>query len=127
MARSKSNKPSRWENLLSVFSNGGPVTLKEIEDTMEYSNMYRIGCVIYEIKLNGGVIKVHKNGRKVEAYELVNVKEMIDKVLTPRGFSVKPIVGRDSGINNLSDLQAKTQTKVSKQKIETLEVEEITE
>lgn len=126
----KAGKPIRWERLLMTLANGGLVTLKEIQDTMEYTNMYRIGAEILTLKYNGGVVKAHKNGRNVVGYELVNYQEMIDKHLTPKGFSVKAIVGRDGGINKLADLDAKAQTKAkakSKAKAETLEVEEITD
>ena len=129
---SKSGKPIRWERLLMVLGNGGVVTLKEIEDTMEYAHMYRISCEMYILKepARGGIIKVHKQGRKVVAYELINAQELVDKFLTPKGLTVTPIVGRESGINKLADLDAKAETKVktkSKAKAETLEVEEITD
>lgn len=130
MARSKSGKPVRSDRLLMVLCNGGKVSLKEIEDTMDYHNMYRISCEVYCIKLNGGIVKTHKDGRKVVGYELVNAQEMIDKMLTPKGFSVTPIVGRDSGINALSELNAEPvkSSKASKAKVqENLEIEEITE
>lgn len=130
MARGKSGKPVRSDRLLMVLCNGGKVTLKEIADTMEYPNMYRISCEVYCIKLNGGVVKTHKDGRKVVGYELVNVQEMIDKMLTPKGFSVMPIVGRDSGLSTLSELNAEPvkSSKASKAKVqENLEIEEITE
>ena len=83
MARTKSGTPVRSDRLLMVLCNGGVVSLKEIENTMEYPNMYRISCEIYCIKLGGGIVKTHKEGRKVVAYELVNPQEMIDKYLTP--------------------------------------------
>jgi hypothetical protein len=115
MTRGKSNKPQRWERLLMVLGNGGMVTLKEIEDTMEYSNMYRISAETYILKEKerGGVIKTHKQGRKVIGYELINTQEMIEKHLTPRGFDLKPIVGRDT-INSLSDLNAEVDNAPSK-------------
>jgi hypothetical protein len=106
MARTKSGTPVRSDRLLMVLCNGGVVSLKEIENTMDYHNMYRISCEVYCIKLNGGVVKTYKDGRKVVGYELINTQEMIDKMLTPKGFSVVPIVGRDD-INSLNDLDAK--------------------
>ena len=131
MSRTKSGKPLRWERLLMVLANGGPVTLKEIEDTMDYHCMNRISAEIYVLKEKerGGVIKVHKQGRKVVAYELVNTQEMIDKHLKPRGFDVKPIVGRDAGIDNLAALNAKPAkaTKAAKAPVIEDEVTEITE
>ena len=130
MARTKAGTPIRWERLLMVLGNGGPVTLKEIEDTMDYHVMSRIGCEIYVVKLNGGVVKVHKDGRKVVAYELVNPKEMIDKYLTPKGFAVMPIVGRGGNLTALADLDATAQPKAkakTKAKAEDLEVTELTD
>lgn len=122
----KSGKPVRWERLLMVLGNGGVVTLKEIQDTMQYDTMYRIGAEILTLKYNGGVVKAHKNGRNVVGYELVNFKEMVDTKLTPRGFSVTPIVGRD--VTKLSDLKAKPAKAVqSKTPVVEDEVTEITE
>ena len=122
----KSGKPVRWERLLMVLGNGGLVTLKEIENTMEYRAMNRISAEIVTLKYNGGVIKTHKDGRNVVGYELVNFKEMVDTKLTPRGFAVKPIVGRDVGVKNLSDLNAKPAKSVKAPVIED-EGTEITE
>jgi hypothetical protein len=133
MARGKSNKPQRWERLLMVLGNGGMVTLKEIEDTMEYSNMYRISAEVYILKEKerGGVIKTHKQGRKVIGYELINTQEMIEKHLTPRGFDLKPIVGRTDNIEKLADLKSDVQpkaTKTKKAKVEEdIEVTELTD
>jgi hypothetical protein len=111
MARIKSGEPIRSERLLMALGNGGIITLKEIADTMDYHNMYRISAEVYCLKLNGCVIKSHKTGRKVSGYELVNIQEAIDRLLTPRGLSVVPIVGRDAGISKLADLKAKTEKK----------------
>jgi len=125
----KSGKPVRWERLLMILGNGGVVTLKEIQDTMQYDAMYRIGAEILTLKYNGGVVKAHKNGRNVIGYELVNFKQMVDTKLTPRGFSVTPIVGRDAGIDNLAALNAKPAkaAKAPKAPVIEDEVTEITE
>lgn len=122
---SKSGKPVRWERLLMVLGNGGVVSLKEIEDTMQYKAMNRISAEIVTLKYNGGIVKAHKNGRTVVGYELVNYKEMVDTKLTPRGFSVTPIVGR---VSTLSDLKAKPAKAVkAKAPVVEDEVTEITE
>jgi hypothetical protein len=98
-------KPVRWERLLMVLANGGVVTLEQIQTTMQYDAMYRIGAELLNMKYRGAVIKAHKNGRKVVGYELINVAEMLP-YLTDRGFGVVPIV--DSSIKKLGDLKAKT-------------------
>jgi hypothetical protein len=127
----QNGKLVRWERLLTVLGNGGVVTLQEIQDTMQYDNMYRIGAEILTLKYNGGVVRANKNGRNVIGYELMNAPEMVAKFLTPRGFTVATIVGRTDSIEKLADLKSEIQpkaTKTKKAKVEeTLEVEEVTE
>jgi len=128
----QNGKLVRWERLLTVLGNGGVVTLQEIQDTMQYDNMYRIGAEILTLKYNGGVVRANKNGRNVIGYELINAQEMVAKFLTPRGFDVVSIVGRDaSKIEKLSDLTTDVQpkaTKTKKAKVEEdIEVTELTD
>jgi hypothetical protein len=113
----RAGKPVRWERLLMVLANGGVVTIEQIQTTMQYDAMYRIGAELLNMKYRGAVIKAHKDGRKVVGYELMNVTEMMP-YLTDRGFSVTPIV--DTSIKNLGDLNAKKASVA-----DTLEVEEI--
>ena len=101
----RAGKPVRWERLLMVLANGGIVTLEQIQTTMQYDAMYRIGAELLNMKYRGAVIKAHKDGRKVVGYELINVAEMMP-YLTDRGFGVTPIAGKS--IKNLGDLKAKT-------------------
>lgn len=128
----QNGKLVRWERLLTVLGNGGVVTLQEIQDTMQYDNMYRIGAEILTLKYNGGVVRANKNGRNVIGYELINAQEMVAKFLTPRGFDVVSIVGRDANkIEKLSDLTTEVQpkaTKTKKAKVEEdIEVTELTD
>ena len=101
----RAGKPVRWERLLRVLANGGVVTLEQIQTTMQYDAMYRIGAELLNMKYRGAVIKAHKDGRKVVGYELMNVAEMMP-YLTDRGFNIIPIV--DTSIKKLGDLKAKT-------------------
>lgn len=114
----RAGKPVRWERLLMVLANGGIVTLDQIQKTMQYDAMYRIGAELLNMKYRGAVIKAHKDGRKVVGYELINVAQMLP-YLTDRGFSIVPIA--DASIKNLGDLKAKTAPVA-----EVVEVEEIT-
>ena len=128
----QNGKLVRWERLLTVLGNGGVVSLQEIQDTMQYDNMYRIGAEILTLKYNGGVVRANKNGRNVIGYELINAQEMVAKFLTPRGFDVVSIVGRDANkIEKLSDLTTDVQpkaTKTKKAKVEEdIEVTELTD
>jgi hypothetical protein len=128
----QNGKLVRWERLLTVLGNGGVVSLQEIQDTMQYDNMYRIGAEILTLKYNGGVVRANKNGRNVIGYELINAQEMVAKFLTPRGFDVVSIVGRDANkIEKLSDLTTDVQPKATKTKKvkveEDIEVTELTD
>lgn len=121
MSRTKSNKPVRKERLLMVLTNGGVITKKQIEDTMQYKAMYRIPTELWKLKNMGAVIRSHKDGRTVIGYELLNVDEM-KALLKAEGFDTIPLV-TDSSIKKLGDLKAKK----SSAKVETPTVDEVVE
>jgi hypothetical protein len=91
MSRTKSNNPVRKERLLMVLTNGGVITKKQIEDTMQYKAMYRIPTELWKLKNMGAVIRSHKDGRTVIGYELLNVNEM-KALLKAEGFDTIPLV-----------------------------------
>lgn len=105
MSRTKSNNPVRKERLLMVLTNGGVITKKQIEDTMQYKAMYRIPTELWKLKNMGAVIRSHKDGRTVIGYELLNVDEM-KALLKAEGFDTLPLV-TDASIKKLGDLKAK--------------------
>ena len=121
MSGTKTNKPVRKERLLMVLTNGGVITKKQIEDTMQYKAMYRIPTELWKLKNLGAVIRSHKDGRTVIGYELLNVDEM-KALLKAEGFETIPLV-TDSSIKKLGDLKAKK----SSAKVETPVVEEVVE
>lgn len=106
MARIKSGKPIRKERLLQVLANGGLITKRQIELTMQYQAMYRIPTELWKLKKMGAIVKSHKDGRTVVGYELLNVDEM-KKLLAQSGFDVLPLVSDDDDVKTLSDLNAK--------------------
>jgi hypothetical protein len=125
MSGTKTNKPVRKERLLMVLTNGGVITKKQIEDTMQYKAMYRIPTELWKLKNLGAVIRSHKDGRTVIGYELLNVDEM-KALLKAEGFETIPLV-TDSSIKKLGDLKAKKSSpKVEAPAVED-EVVEITE
>ena len=73
---------NRHERVAQLLRSGKVVTVKEIQDhfagTDQESVLYRLPTNIYNIRLDGGVIKVHKKGRKVDAYQLVNASSFDD-------------------------------------------------
>jgi DNA/RNA endonuclease G (NUC1) len=125
MSGTKTNKPVRKERLLMVLTNGGVITKKQIEDTMQYKAMYRIPTELWKLKNMGAVIRSHKDGRTVIGYELLNVDEM-KALLKAEGFETIPLV-TDASIKKLGDLKAKKSSpKVEAPAVED-EVIEITE
>jgi hypothetical protein len=125
MSRTKSNKPVRKERLLMVLTNGGVITKKQIEDTMQYKAMYRIPTELWKLKNLGAVIRSHKDGRTVIGYELLNVDEM-KALLKAEGFDTIPLV-TDASIKKLGDLKAKKSSVTPAKPVTSDEVVEITE
>ena len=72
-------KPNRHEKIAVVLLSGKPVTPEEIASVFKGTDqegvMYRLPTNIYNIRKDGGIIKVHKTGRVVTAYQLVNHTE----------------------------------------------------
>jgi hypothetical protein len=85
MPRGKSNKPVHWERMTMAMINGGVLSKEDILKKADYQYAYRISTLMYILKINGGIVKSHKQGRKVTGYELINPEEM-KKYFTRRGF-----------------------------------------
>ena len=95
----RKGKQNRHEKITQVLLTGKPVTPEEIQavfkGTDQEAVLYRLSTNIYNIRLDGGIIKVIKNGRKVQAYQLVNYTEFnsegryVGKVKTAVATEVK--------------------------------------
>jgi hypothetical protein len=72
-------KINRHEKIACVLLSGKPVSPAEIEacfkGTDQEGVLYRLSTNIYNIRKDGGIVRVHKDGRKVTAYQLVNFEE----------------------------------------------------
>ena len=72
-------KINRHEKIACVMLSGKPVSPAEIEacfkGTDQEGVLYRLSTNIYNIRKDGGIVHVHKDGRKVTAYQLVNFEE----------------------------------------------------
>jgi hypothetical protein len=72
----RTGKVNRHEKITQVLLSGKPVSPQEIADvfkgTDQESVLYRLSTNIYNIRKDGGIVKVIKNGRNVQAYQLVN-------------------------------------------------------
>jgi hypothetical protein len=75
----RTGKQNRHEKITVTLLSGKPVTPTEIADVFKGTDqeavLYRLSTNIYNIRLDGGVIKVHKSGRSVTAYQLMNPQD----------------------------------------------------
>ena len=75
----RKGRQNRHEKITQVMLSGNPVSPDEFKKvfvgTDQEKVLYRLSTNIYNIRLDGGIVKVHKEGRKVKAYQLINNTE----------------------------------------------------
>ena len=75
----RKGKQNRHEKITVTLLSGKPVSPDEIKacfkGTDQEAVLYRLSTNIYNIRKDGGIVKVIKNGRNVQAYQLVNYTE----------------------------------------------------
>ena len=75
----RKGKQNRHEKITVCLLSGEPVTVDDIKSTFKGTDqealMYRISSNIYSIRRDGGIIKVHKKGKEVTAYQLINFEQ----------------------------------------------------
>jgi hypothetical protein len=75
----RKGKQNRHEKITVALLSGKPVSPVELQElfkgTDQESVMYRLSTNIYNIRKDGGIVKVHKAGRAVSGYQLVNYTE----------------------------------------------------
>jgi hypothetical protein len=121
MARGKSSKLQPFEKLMTIMVSGNPVTIEEIDATLgKEIYMYRLSTYIWHIKVHAnGVVKVIKDGRKVSAYQIINVDEVKNYLhrtgINKAGFvpgvvekkpSISKLAEKKPSISKLADLGA---------------------
>ena len=132
MARTKSGSHKPFQKIITLMLNGKPVTIDEIEQTLgKEIQMYRLSTYIWHIKTRAnGAIKTVKDGRKVVAYQLVNVKEVKD-YMSKQNFtgSSAPKVAKTKKVTKLDDLQAEKVSAdvATAEVVDVVEVTEVTE
>ena len=110
--KTKTMKLKPFQKLLTLMISGKPVTIEEIDTLLgKEIYMYRLSTYIWHIKtVANGVVKAIKTGRKVTAYQVMNVdqvKEYMARVgITGSGFTPGVIVKKQS-ISKLADLNLK--------------------
>jgi hypothetical protein len=75
----RKGKVNRHEKVTIVLLSGKPVSPDEIravfKGTDQEKVLYRLSTNIYNIRKDGGIVKVIKDGRKVTGYQLLNYTE----------------------------------------------------
>ena len=125
----KAIKLKPFQKLLTVMISGKPTTVEEIGALLgKEIQMYRLSTYIWHIKTNAdGVVRAIKDGRKVTAYQIVNVpdvKKYMDRVgITKSGFvaGTPAVAPKAAKVTKLKDLAA---TPVTKPIVETAPVAE---
>jgi arginine repressor len=76
--KTRVGKQNRHEKVTKLLLSGNLVSPEEIyqkfKGTDQEAVIYRLSTNIYNIRRDGGIVKVHKNGRKVTAYQLINAE-----------------------------------------------------
>ena len=76
-------KINRHQKIAAILKSGNPISPEEIRKhftgTDQESVLYRLTTNIYNIKKDGGVVKVYKDKRRVSAYQLMNPHHFNDK------------------------------------------------
>jgi hypothetical protein len=139
MARGKSDKLAPFQKLMTIMATGKPVTVDEIDATLgKEIHMYRLSTYIWLMKTNANaVVKAIKDGRKIVAYQIINVdetKEYLKRTgVTASGFqpgqSQKIVKGskKTAPVAKLQDLKAEPVAKVTETTEDEMVVTEVTE
>ena len=123
MAKAKIVKPAKavrlkaWEPIFQVLMTGQVVKKEVFENLLGEHLKYKLSAHILEIRLrSGATIRVVKDGRKVESYQLMNpTSDGVVKYWLDRGIVL-------DAVKTLKDLQA-----TPAKEAEVLTVTEVTE
>jgi len=123
MAKAKIVKPAKavrlkaWEPIFQVLMTGEVVKKEVFENLLGEHLKYKLSAHILEIRLrSGATIRVVKDGRKVESYQLMNpTSDGVVKYWRDRGIVL-------DSVKKLKDLQA-----TPAKEAEVLTVTEVTE
>ena len=108
----RKGKVNRHEKITIVLLSGKPVSPQEIAECFKGTDqekvLYRLSTNIYNIRKDGGIVKVIKSGRKVTGYQLVNFTEF-----NKDGRYVGAAVKSPSGVAKQSTNQSFTQSQTT--------------
>ena len=104
----RKGKINRHEKITQVLLSGKPVSPTEIsavfEGTDQAAVLYRLSTNIYNIRKDGGIVKVIKSGRKVTGYQLINFDQFdangrFKGVVTQSATPIAPVVVQDETLS----------------------------
>ena len=105
----RNSKINRHEKVCQLLLSGNPVTPEEImnffKGTDQESVMYRLPQNINYIRTDGGIIKTIKDGRKVKAYQLINIEDF-----TPEGRYRPQPKTVDTSVKSVASVTAEVTT-----------------
>lgn len=137
--KTKNVRLKPFEKMLNLMLSGQPVTKEEFESKIgDQIEMYRISTYVWHMKtIANAIVRVIKDGRKVVAYQVINVAAVTEYLKRVGVF--QPQLGTPEKVQKLADLKAEpidtVTTKVKTKKVtkqtetapEVLEVTEITQ
>ena len=97
----RKGKVNRHEKITIVLLSGKPVSPQEIASvfagTDQEAVLYRLSTNIYNVRKDGGIVKVIKDGRKVTGYQLINFDQFdtngrFKGVVTKSATAIAPVV-----------------------------------
>jgi len=102
----RTGKQNRHEKITVVMLSGLPVSPDAIKacfkGTDQEAVLYRLPTNIYNIRRDGGVIKVFKTGRNVTAYQLMNRNEFnAEGRYIGRPTTVTPVIERENIVTEI--------------------------
>ena len=108
MPRGKSSKLKPFQKLLTIMVSGKEVKISEIETLLgKEIQMYRLSTYMWHVKtVANGIVKSIKDGRKVTAYQLVNVDEA-KKYMSRVGIAGTNLAAPVKPVQSLDEIKTK--------------------
>lgn len=100
----RKGKVNRHEKITQVLLSGKAVSPQEIAEVFKGTDqeavLYRLSTNIYNIRKDGGIVKVIKDGRKVTGYQLVNYTEFDAKGRYQGPVKTSPLVKKTTEVKS---------------------------
>lgn len=100
----KQRKPNGWQRVLIAVQSGEVFSKEQLQEILKDKkiHMYRMSNYMLDIKLfSGGIVKAHKDGRKVTGYQITN-PEVVQQYLRDKGFIEQKKVTKKQKLADIS-------------------------